>query len=88
MSHSCEYIPRQGVVEVVRHDLLVAVTERQNQLKKLGFRIIPPAADGSFTRMSVVQIKCFVQFDLVSNLARQGSMLHSWSLGLGLMFSG
>lgn len=31
----CEYIPRQGVVEVIWHDLLVAVTKRQNKLRKL-----------------------------------------------------
>lgn len=80
------------MVEVIRHNLLVAVTKRQNQLRKLGFRIIQTAVDRSFTWMSVIIIKCFVQLNpprgLVSNLAKQGSMLHSWSLGLGLMFSG
>lgn len=32
--------------------------------------------------VSLLSIRC------VSYLARQGSMLHSWSLGLGLTFSG
>lgn len=90
--HSCGYIPRQGVVEVIWHNLLVAVTKRQNRLRKLGFRIIQTAVDRSLTWMSVVKIKCFVHLNpprgLVSNLARQGSKLHSWSLGLGLTFSG
>ncbi len=51
------------MVEVVWHDLLVAVTERQNQLRKLGFRIIQTAADRSLTWMCVVEIKCFVHLN-------------------------
>lgn len=36
-AQTCQRIPWQGVVEVIWHDLLVAITKRQNQLVKLGF---------------------------------------------------
>lgn len=42
-----EYIPRQRVVEVIWHNVLVAVTKRQNQLRKCAFKIIQTAADRS-----------------------------------------
>lgn len=66
------------MVKVIWHDLLVAVAKKAESIR--------------YTRCCRLGVKHggskFSGLESGSHLARQGSMLHSWSFGFGLMFSG